>query len=67
MPDRLNGTGAERWDITRQGRDDLEVLPVCSCKPRVVGLLVACTDCGTVYGHLRDWRERTQNSTAKHS
>ena len=47
-------TDEVRWAITEQGRYDLIMLPTCQCDPRLPGLLVTCTRCGTVYGHVSE-------------
>jgi len=45
---------ATRFIITPQGREDLAQLPTCDCHIRLDGLLFACPECGTVWGHVRD-------------
>jgi hypothetical protein len=40
--------------LTAKGREDLVYAPLCQCKPRIVGLLMECPECGTVWGHLKD-------------
>ncbi|HEX4716484.1 MAG TPA: hypothetical protein VH164_16315 [Ktedonobacteraceae bacterium] len=40
--------------ITEAGRLAWRTAPNCDCKPRIAGLLVVCTECGTVWGHLKD-------------
>jgi hypothetical protein len=40
--------------ITEKGKIDLLCSKTCLCTPRLVGLLIECPDCGTVYGSLRD-------------
>lgn len=44
----------EGWVVTQQGHEDLRSCETCRCEPRIVGLLVECRLCGTVYGHLRE-------------
>lgn len=45
---------ADRWTITPVGREDLEKCDTCACRVKIVGLIVECQDCGTVYGNLRE-------------
>jgi hypothetical protein len=40
--------------ITERGRHDLVCAAECKCNPRLVGLLIECPECGTIYGSLRD-------------
>lgn len=50
----------DRWTITSAGREALAHCDNCLCRPRIVGLLVECPDCGTVYGNLREeYQSRT--------
>lgn len=44
----------DRWTITSVGHEDLATCDTCDCRPRMVGLLVECPVCGTVYGSLRE-------------
>jgi hypothetical protein len=46
--------GHAGYVVTEQGKLDLRCVPTCECNPRLVGLLLECPDCGTVYGSLRD-------------
>lgn len=41
----------ERIDITPQGRYDLLSVATCDCRPKMLGVLLQCPSCGTVYGH----------------
>ena len=43
-----------RYVVTEQGRHDLVVAETCHCDPRLEGLLFMCSDCGTIYGSLRN-------------
>jgi len=43
-----------RYYVTAKGRDDLAHASVCECTIRIVGLLVECQTCGTVYGYTRE-------------
>lgn len=40
--------------VTPEGHEDLVHADVCYCRPKLVGLLIECPDCGTVYGYTRD-------------
>jgi len=51
--------------ITEQGRHDLVTAQPCNCNPRLVGLLIECPDCGTIYGSLRDGIGGTGNGPVK--
>jgi hypothetical protein len=50
----------ERVMITEQGRYDLFMSELCHCDPRLKGLLVQCSICGTVYGHLSELDRTTE-------
>ena len=43
-----------RYVVTDAGRDALQNGEFCPCEIRLLGVLLQCTMCGTVYGHLRD-------------
>lgn len=40
--------------VTEKGSHDLRVVETCVCNPRLVGLLIECPDCGTVYGSVKE-------------
>lgn len=44
----------ERWAVTDKGREALDRAPLCICDVRLVGILFACPDCGTVMGSIKD-------------
>jgi hypothetical protein len=54
MPDQFAPRATDRWTITEQGKLDLATAVTCKCDPHLAGLLIACSDCGTVYGSVRD-------------
>lgn len=54
MPQTHSTDTFEKPWITEKGRYDLLTAETCECKPHLVGLLVECPTCGTVYGHIRD-------------
>ena len=65
--DRKNSVpGASGWTITEQGRLDLQVMPECKCNPRLVGLLIECPECGTIYGSLKESTGRDSGAREKH-
>jgi hypothetical protein len=41
-----------RYVLTEEGRKALSEAPRCACAIRFAGLLLVCSDCGTVYGHF---------------
>ena len=43
-----------QFAVTRQGHEDLEHAETCHCRPKFVGLLIECPDCGTVYGYTKE-------------
>ena len=43
-----------RYVVTEQGKYDLLTADTCQCDPKLAGLLFTCTECGTVYGSLRN-------------
>jgi hypothetical protein len=43
-----------RYTITAEGREDLMHAATCDCHVRLVGLLVECPECGTVYGYTAE-------------
>lgn len=43
-----------RWSITEKGRMAADEAPLCICDVRLVGILFACPDCGTVMGSIKD-------------
>ena len=53
-------TNSSGYVITEQGRLDAHTAADCKCNPRLVGLLVECPECGTVYGSLRENLNDTQ-------
>lgn len=56
-------TSAE-WRVTEKGKHDRLCVPTCACNPRLVGLLIECPECGTVYGSLReDWSRSSSGSS----
>jgi hypothetical protein len=46
--------------VTEKGKLDAHMPGECKCNPRLVGLLIECPECGTVYGSLRDRLNDTQ-------
>ena len=58
-------TGSHGFVLTAQGRLDLAYAEECRCVPRVVGGLVECAECGTVYGLLRERDEPVSRSEGK--
>ncbi len=52
------------WVVTAAGRAALECAPTCICDVKLVGILFACPDCGTVMGSIKDaTRPRAQKWT----
>jgi hypothetical protein len=66
MPSHPSVPPEGRYVVTEQGRLDAESAPTCYCRPILAGLLVACPDCGTVFGSLRDSVERNMARQEKH-
>lgn len=54
MRDTPTVAGRGRYVVTQRGREDLEQLETCQCHIKLVGLLVECPDCGTVYGYTSE-------------
>jgi len=53
-----------RWTITDKGRDAAEHAQLCVCDVKIMGILFACPDCGTVLGSVKDMqRPRAQRWT----
>lgn len=53
-----------RWVLTDKGREAIDDLPLCVCDVRLHGILLACPDCGTVYGSIKEaTRPRAQRWT----
>jgi hypothetical protein len=44
--------------VTERGSLDLRTADTCVCEPKIFGLLVKCIHCETVYGEMRDPRDR---------
>lgn len=40
--------------VTEEGRVAAEVAEDCLCRPRLMGLLLECGECGTIFGSIRD-------------
>jgi hypothetical protein len=40
--------------VTKRGHEDLVHAELCHCRPKFVGLLIECPDCGTVWGYAKD-------------
>jgi hypothetical protein len=53
---KRNGSVRDEGDfaLTEKGKLDWRTAQTCCCNPRLVGLLIECPDCGTIYGSLRD-------------
>jgi len=62
---RVEQSDREGWTITERGRLDLECAATCQCNPRLVGLLIECPNCGTVYGSLKEGLNSTQTYRGK--
>lgn len=45
-----------RYVLTEAGRNALAMAVECECKIRLIGVLLSCDECGTVYGSLKDQR-----------
>lgn len=43
-----------RYVVTDAGREALEHGEACECTMRLVGILLMCAECGTVYGSLKE-------------
>lgn len=54
-----------RYVLTEKGAFDLMCAPLCSCNPRLAGLLLECPDCGTIYGSIRNWAQARRTGTEK--
>lgn len=40
--------------VTLKGHEAIDDPEVCRCTPKLVGLILECPLCGTVFGHTRD-------------
>ena len=52
------------FTITELGRLMAETAPPCQCELKLVGLLLECPNCGTVYGNMREtgpWSSQAWN------
>lgn len=54
MRDVKSVAKGDRWVVTEQGKLDLLTVETCVCDPKLAGLLFMCSECGTVFGSLRD-------------
>jgi hypothetical protein len=45
-----------RWTITQQGRNAINDYDHCVCDVKLMGVILACPDCGTVYGSIKDMK-----------
>ena len=54
MLPRTNVPPQRAWVVTELGRTALDTAPLCICDVRLVGILFACPDCGTVMGSLKE-------------
>jgi predicted RNA-binding Zn-ribbon protein involved in translation (DUF1610 family) len=53
-----------KWIVTDAGRLAATEAPLCICDVRLVGILFACPDCGTVMGSIKEaTRPRAQRWT----
>lgn len=52
--DKSYKSDGTRFVITPQGHRDWLAGELCKCRPKLMGLLVACEECGTVYGSVRE-------------
>jgi predicted RNA-binding Zn-ribbon protein involved in translation (DUF1610 family) len=43
-----------RWIVTEKGQEAIACAPLCICDVRLVGILFACPDCGTVMGSIKE-------------
>lgn len=46
-----------RYVLTEAGRTALSEAVECKCQIRLTGVLLACVECGTVYGSIREDRK----------
>jgi hypothetical protein len=60
MPRQQSNPPGCGYVITEQGRYDLHLGQTCQCNPRLAGLLIECSKCGTIYGSLNDRLNDTQ-------
>lgn len=52
------------WVVTPAGCRAIDQAPLCVCDVKLVGILFACPDCGTVMGSVKDaMRPRAQRWT----
>ena len=64
MPDTITVARRGGYVLTAKGREDLEQADVCRCHIKLVGLLVECPECGTVYGYTSESAMSTSSSSS---
>lgn len=57
---------AVMYVVTDAGHEALLHAEQCHCKPKLVGLLIECDECGTVFGHMKEVG-MSEFNRAKHS
>lgn len=65
MVPRVTRVPERTWLVTDRGREAIECAALCVCDVKLIGILFACPDCGTVMGSVKDaMKPRAQRWTA---